>query len=204
MSTLKRYYKYDKGRFHKPESRKKKAQESKILAEEKERARVNINKWIDQLPNYHDQQHEHEHERFDCTDHGGSFMEKDTTQGLIRPSRQLPVVEEELEEDNTLDKGFNCENGGVSFISSINCEVSINNLLPQRLRERCKSEIIKGDKSWDYNISNKEVQDNYHLEALKVGSKDRESVSCCQSINTSASTKLIDTEEQSECCELQT
>ena len=51
MSIPVKYQKYDKGRFHKPVSRKQKREERRIEEEAYQRARESIIKWIDSLPN---------------------------------------------------------------------------------------------------------------------------------------------------------
>ena len=118
-----KYNKYDKGKFVKPISRKKKVQEKLEHEQRVKQTRINIEKWIEALPDY-DSSLSNQN-RYIEVDSGTEFA--NSTEGESTAS--------------TLNKGFYAQKECTNFQSLVKCDVSVENLLPHRLRERNKSGV---------------------------------------------------------------
>ena len=134
MSSSKKYYNYDKGRFRMPLSRKKKALVHKERQDQLKIARENIEKWINDLPSvgYSSDNNDGMNEYMD-EEECKQYDEDDFDEPL---NKRIKEVSGECQDLNT---GFVL--GVTSVASPSKCDLSISNLLPNRLRERKPSAV---------------------------------------------------------------
>ena len=136
MSSNK-YSRYDKGRFVKPVSRRKRAQERREYTEKLEQARTNITKWIDNLPSVSemtqvplDMQNEDHH-------NASKSSKEDSDELSVKTSADNSAG------ISKLNKAF-CTNKDLTYTASpVKCDISEANRLPRRLRERHPSAPTK-------------------------------------------------------------
>ena len=154
MSTPGKYHKYDKGRFVKPISRKVRTLENKKYQEKLDRTRANVNKWIDSLPdptaegNYDHDKQDYDFEDGNCQLRRGTLTAENDTD-VQSNTESLEDLEVTGATGGVLNRGFcnNNNNNSCSLFvlsSPVKCDVSVDNLLPQRLRERKTSGLITG------------------------------------------------------------
>ena len=159
MSIPTKYEKYNKGRFVKPRSRKEKSRENKVLEDRKSTARRNIIKWIDALPNAA------EMSIIDDTNYNEDNGSGNDDSGSLIDVEEILAVGEES--GNTLNKGFvegatNFKHSTEYTESPVKCDVSVENLLPRRLRERIKSDNNIKDSHQPSEIA-QNLEISYHL-----------------------------------------
>ena len=150
MFNPRKYNKYDKGRFKKPLSRKIKAYEERIRESKIEATRDRVSKWIDAIVGVNsDETHRatQENDHNDWVDINEDVEAQSDNSGGgcdsiakgCNSSDCSIYLEASTGEEQKLNTAFQ---GSDCVQSPVKCDISVNNLIPNRLRERKPSGLI--------------------------------------------------------------